>query len=134
MSIASGVQQVVLLVDDEPLLRRATGRLLESLGYQVVTAEDGAAAEDALRASNADVVLLDLMLPGQLAHQTFVGLRRIKTGIPIVLCSGHRVEEVATALLTEPDVFQLPKPFSRANLIELFAQVFPKTREPSASG
>src|SRR4051794_5011080 len=53
----------ILLVDDEPSLRRSVARLLISKGFAVDTAEDGAAALDLLKTRSIDVMLLDLMLP-----------------------------------------------------------------------
>lgn len=113
----------VLLVDDEALMRRATGRLLEVLGYEVRSAEDGTEAEAMLTQwPDADVVLLDLMMPGPSPEESFAALRRVKPGVPIVLCSGYAPEEAAR-LLTEPKVTHLQKPFSRAQLAEAIALV-----------
>ncbi|MDP1920470.1 MAG: PAS domain-containing protein [Myxococcales bacterium] len=114
----------VLLVDDEPLMRRATGRLLEALGFEVRLAEDGTDAEAMLKGwLEADVVLLDLMMPGPSPEETFAALRRVKPGVPIVLCSGYAPEDVAARLLSEPKVTHLQKPFNRAQLAEAIALV-----------
>ncbi len=114
----------VLLVDDEPLMRRATGRLLEALGYEVRAAEDGTEAETMLTQwPEADVVLLDVMMPGPSPEETFAALRRVKPGVPIVLCSGYAPEDVAARLLSEPKVTHLQKPFNRAQLAEAIALV-----------
>jgi CheY-like chemotaxis protein len=114
----------VLLVDDEPLMRRATGRLLETLGFEVRLAEDGTEAEAKLTAwREVDVVLLDLMMPGPSPEETFAALRRVKPGVPIVLCSGHAPEDVASGLLSEPKVTHLQKPFSKAQLAAAIGHV-----------
>ena len=105
-------------------MRRATGRLLESLGYEVRTAEDGIEAEATLTQwPEADVVLLDLMMPGPTPEESFAALRRVKPGVPIVLCSGYAPEEVAARLLNEPKVTHLQKPFNRTQLSEAIALV-----------
>jgi len=56
--------QTVLVVDDEATIREVVRRYLEREGYQVVEAEDGHAALDALLIHTPDLVVLDLMLPG----------------------------------------------------------------------
>ena len=56
----------VLIVDDEPNIRRMVGALLGAEGYEVRDAPDGASGAAAAADSEPDVVLLDLMMPGQL--------------------------------------------------------------------
>src|SRR5688500_14607335 len=53
----------VLVVDDEPTLRRSLARLLLSRGMQVLTADDGATAIEVLGREAVDVALIDLMMP-----------------------------------------------------------------------
>ncbi len=53
----------VLVVDDDPLARDVTARMVRLWGYQVETANDGEAALEKLRAHGADLVLLDLIMP-----------------------------------------------------------------------
>jgi len=54
----------VLLVDDEPNIRRMVGALLTSEGYEVRDAADGASGLAQAAAGEPDVALLDLMMPG----------------------------------------------------------------------
>ena len=54
----------VLLVEDEPDLADPLAYLLRREGFEVEIAEDGPTALDAFRERGADIVLLDLMLPG----------------------------------------------------------------------
>jgi CheY-like chemotaxis protein len=115
---------LVLLADDEALVRRATGRLLQVMGYEVRDAEDGFSAEAVLRESpGVTVVLLDLMMPGRSADDTVAALRRLNPAVPIVLCSGYAADEVAGRLLELPGLFQLQKPFNRAQLTELLTRL-----------
>ena len=58
--MASGL---VLVVDDEPDIRSTVKEILEDEGYQVVVAENAAAAREARRVSRPDVVLLDIWMP-----------------------------------------------------------------------
>ncbi len=80
---------LVLVVDDEPNIRRMLGRLLESEGYRVREAADGAAALQQIDEAEPDVVLLDLMLPGLdgLAVLQYVADRW--PALPVVMMSGR---------------------------------------------
>jgi len=80
----------VLIIDDEPNIRRMVGALLGAEGYDVRDASDGAAG--VLRASEhePDVVLLDLMMPGDLDGMG--ALQRLREAIPdspVVMMSGR---------------------------------------------
>ena len=66
----------VLIVDDEPNIRRMVGALLASEGYEVRDAADGSSGLARAAESTPDVVLLDLMMPGELdGHGTLARLR-----------------------------------------------------------
>jgi DNA-binding response OmpR family regulator len=58
----------ILIVDDDAVLRKALTLKLESHGYAVATAEDGADALRALRDENPELVLLDITYPPDVAH------------------------------------------------------------------
>nr|MCU0622648.1 sigma-54 dependent transcriptional regulator [Gemmatimonadaceae bacterium] len=80
----------VLIVDDEPNLRRMVGALLGAEGYEVREASDGLAGVAVAREIDPDVVLLDLMMPGQL--DGIATLERLRTNgpdLPVVMMSGR---------------------------------------------
>ena len=79
----------VLIVDDEPNIRRMVGALLSSEGYEVRDAADGAGALTRAAESVPDVVLLDLMMPGELdGLATLARLRKAAPDVPIIMMSG----------------------------------------------
>ena len=79
----------VLLVDDEPNIRRMIGALLQSDGYETVEAPDGNAALTRLVEDAPDVVLLDLMMPpGPDGLATLEQIRKRAPQIPVVMMSG----------------------------------------------
>jgi two-component system response regulator MtrA len=55
----------ILVVDDDDALREMVGLVLSASGYAPVFASDGLSAVDVFKAQNPDLVLLDIMLPGQ---------------------------------------------------------------------
>jgi two-component system, NtrC family, nitrogen regulation response regulator NtrX len=79
----------VLIVDDEPNIRRMVGALLSSEGYEVRDAADGASAVARAAESVPDVVLLDLMMPGELdGLGTLARLRAAAPDVPVIMMSG----------------------------------------------
>jgi two-component system nitrogen regulation response regulator NtrX len=79
----------VLIVDDEPNIRRMVGALLASEGYEVRDAAEGAAGLARVAESVPDVVLLDLMIPGELdGLATLARLREAVPDVPVIMMSG----------------------------------------------
>lgn len=87
---------VVLVVDDDALVRDVVRRGLEATGFQVIVCVDGYSAVDAFQArgNEVDVVLLDLTMPGMDGHETLRALRRLDDEIPVVIMSGHSEKNV----------------------------------------
>jgi two-component system nitrogen regulation response regulator NtrX len=79
----------VLIVDDEPNIRRMVGALLASEGYEVRDAADGSTGLARAAESMPDVVLLDLMMPGELdGLGTLARLRETAPDVPVIMMSG----------------------------------------------
>jgi two-component system nitrogen regulation response regulator NtrX len=80
----------VLIIDDEPNIRRMVGALLGAEGYDVREASDGSSGVTRARENEPDVVLLDLMMPGDL--DGMATLERLRADIPdspVVMMSGR---------------------------------------------
>ncbi|HEY6362287.1 MAG TPA: ATP-binding protein [Vicinamibacterales bacterium] len=88
-------RQRVLVMDDEPEIRRVTGSMLEFLGYQAEIAETGTVAVERFRQALEkgrpfDVVLLDLLVPGGMGgRETMDRLARLAPSVKAVLVSGY---------------------------------------------
>jgi PAS domain S-box-containing protein len=115
----------LLLVDDDPTVARAMGRMLESLGYEVATSGDGASALETFRADPArfDAVVTDQTLPGLPGDELTRALLALRADLPVFICTGYseRVDDEraralgARALLIKPvDVAQLGEALRRA--------------------
>jgi two-component system nitrogen regulation response regulator NtrX len=79
----------ILLVDDEPNIRRMVGALLQSEGFDTTEAANGAAAVAAAGQTPPDTVLLDLMMPGALdGLATLEELKRLSPDVPVIMMSG----------------------------------------------
>jgi CheY-like chemotaxis protein len=88
---------IVLLVDDEAPVRTMTTRMLSALGFDVLTAADGAEAVALFGTRSGEIraILLDLTMPRMDGHEAFLALRRLRADVPIILCSGYDVRECA---------------------------------------
>lgn len=104
---------VVLVVDDDPLVRDVAARMLRRLGAEVETADSGASALEAFarRPSNYLAVLLDWTMPDLSGQETLRRLREIRPDVRVIVASGFD-ESLAMGRLQEvqTDGF-LPKPF-----------------------
>ena len=80
----------VLIVDDEPNIRRMVGALLASEGYEVREAPDGARGVALATESEPDIALVDLMMPGELdGMAVLTALRERAPDVPVVMMSGR---------------------------------------------
>jgi len=110
----------VLVVDDEPGVRRALQRGLSAEDMDVVVAADGPSALQIARTGAFDVILLDIMLPGLSGYRVLQALRAEGVGTPVLLVSAKDGEvDQADGLDLGADGY-LVKPFS---FVVLVAQV-----------
>ena len=112
---------VILVVEDEPLLREVARAALESLGYTVETAADGRAGVAAFRTlrSQLQAVLLDLRMPVMGGREAFEQLRNIDPAIPVVICTGFGENEEVQAMLRLGAAGMLAKPYRIQQLAEM---------------
>jgi CheY-like chemotaxis protein len=120
---------VVLVVDDEQVVRDVTSLLLEDAGFGVVTAETGAAAVAAAESDPAvDVALIDVMLPDRSGGDVARELRALRPGLPIVMASGYDETTAADRVGDLPGALYLRKPYPAAELVETLAAAIDAAR------
>ena len=106
----------IMVVDDEPGVRKLLKRCLEPEGYDVITASDGDSALAAMRKCQPDLVVLDILMPG-LDGFDVLELIRQRSDIPIIMLSGKQeVTTVRDALILGADDY-LRKPFHTRELV-----------------
>ncbi len=109
---------LVLVVEDEAILRKMAQTMLNVLGYETLSAADGVEALEIFRdkGSKIQCVLLDLTMPRMGGWETLQALRKMAPGLPVVLASGYDEAHVMSADYPErPQVF-LHKPYRMADL------------------
>ncbi|HTR55219.1 MAG TPA: response regulator [Kofleriaceae bacterium] len=104
----------ILVVDDDPLVRRAVATALESLGYHALLAASGAEAVEIVRARPAALraILLDMVMPRMSGTATFHAVRELDPAIAVVLMSGHASNEDVQGLIDLGARGFVPKPYS----------------------
>ena len=103
----------ILLVDDEPVVRKAAGRMIESLGYEVVIATGGQEAADYYR-QNADrvaLVIIDMAMPGMDGRECFRAMRQVNPHVKAILSSGYGQDGRAQQILDDGILCFVQKPF-----------------------
>jgi two-component system KDP operon response regulator KdpE len=109
--------QRVLVVDDEPPIRRFLRTSLSAQGYHVIEAEDGTQARAMLRQNAVDVVVLDLGLPGVDGFEIIKQMREQGSSIPIVVLSSRTDEAGKVRALDLGADDYVTKPFGMDELL-----------------
>jgi two-component system response regulator MtrA len=110
------MSQKILVVDDDDALREMVGLVLSGAGYNPVFAADGISAVDVFISQNPDLVLLDIMLPGQSGIEVCRQIRS-KSGVPIIMLTARGdTEDVVLGLEAGADDYVV-KPHNGAELL-----------------
>ena len=117
----------ILVVDDHREIRELVSRALTKEGFRVSTAGDGRAMRKVLADSRIDLIVLDLMLPGEDGLSLCRGLRA-ESAIPIIMLTakGDEVDRVIGLEMGADDY--LPKPFGSRELIARIKAVLRRGR------
>jgi len=117
----------ILLVDDEESLIDMGARMLEHLGFTVLTAADGLQAVNLYRerGKEIDLVLMDLTMPHMDGAKAFDELRRLNPDVRVVLASGYSHEDVTLRFQGKRLEGVLQKPYTLATLREALAGLMP---------
>jgi two-component system response regulator MprA len=106
----------ILVVDDEPAVRRALERALSLADYEVTLAADGREALDAIAAEPPDAVVLDIMMPGIDGLEVTRRIRRAGDRTPILILTARDAIDDRVAGLDEGADDYLVKPFALREL------------------
>jgi two-component system response regulator RegX3 len=106
----------VLLVEDEESYREATSYMLRREGYEVVATADGRTGLDEFARAGADIVLLDLMLPGLSGVEVCRQLRQVSS-VPVIMVTARdsEIDKVVGLEIGADDY--VTKPFSHRELV-----------------
>jgi PAS domain S-box-containing protein len=115
--IQSG-EGTVLLVDDEAMILTVAQKMLEKLGYQVLTTRSGKEAIDLYekKRGEIDLVILDMIMPGMGGGKTSDRLKEIDSKVKILLSSGYSINGQADEILNRGVRGFIQKPFDLEEL------------------
>lgn len=111
----------ILVVDDEPSIRKLLTVALTNRGYEVLEAEDGFVALAKAETESPDLVILDVMMPRMTGHQVHEKLRAKEStkDLPILfLSAAGTFEEQQRKLSSDPNTDYMPKPFKPSEVAD----------------
>ena len=123
----------ILVVDDDANIRTLLRRLLTTEGYSVDEAADGPAALEKVEAQAPDLILLDIMMPGQDGLDVLEGMRRTND-VPVILLTAKSEEADRVLGFRFGADDYVVKPFSTAELCARIAAVLRRSGATQAGG
>jgi two-component system, NtrC family, response regulator AtoC len=115
----------VLVVDDEPNLRKVLGALLQQAGNEVVTEPDGESGLARVKSSprgTFDVVISDLRMPGMDGMQLLKALVEEDPGLPVIILTAHGTVDTAVEAVKSGAFDFLEKPFDRDQIDKILSK------------
>jgi two-component system response regulator ResD len=126
------VEPLVLVADDEPMVREVLERYLQKDGFRVRSVEDGPAAVAAFAEAGPDLVLLDLMLPGLDGLEVFRRIRA-ESPTPVIMLTARGLETDRVVGLELGADDYVAKPFSPREVVARVRAVLRRST-PSTPG
>jgi two-component system cell cycle sensor histidine kinase/response regulator CckA len=117
--------ETVLIVDDEEIVVGVGKQMLQKLGYSVLIARSGQEAVDVYKNSpdDVDLVLLDMIMPGMEAGDTYDRLKSINSAIKVLLSSGYALDQKAGAIIDRGCNGFIQKPFNMQILEDKIGEI-----------
>jgi CheY-like chemotaxis protein len=122
----------ILVIDDEKVVRNLAKDILCRSGFRVLLACDGQEGVDVFRENADDIVavLLDMTMPRLSGEETFRELRRIRTGVPVILSSGYNEQDATERFAGKGLAGFIQKPYDAAELRQRLREVLEQDSNP----
>jgi len=107
-------KETILLIDDETIVLDVAGKMLRTMGYTVITAQDGPAALETyrLRQADIDLVILDMVMPDMGGGEIFNELKKVNPRVKVLLSSGYSLNGQAGKIIDRGCSGFIQKPFT----------------------
>ena len=125
--------QTILIVDDEPQIRRVMRTTLTSQGYSVIETKSGDEALEKLRTERADLILLDVNMPGISGLETCRAIRRT-SDVPIIMLTVRNTEKDKVQALDAGADDYVVKPFGAEEFMARIRGPSPRRNQRNDSG
>jgi DNA-binding response OmpR family regulator len=119
----AGSNEVVLVVEDEDIVRLLVAEVLKDLGYRALEASDGGAGLRIVQSpQRIDLLITDIGLPGVNGRQLAHAARATRSNLKVLFMTGY-AESAATGELLDEGMHIISKPFSMDNLAAKIREV-----------
>lgn len=122
---------MILLADDEELVRDVAETMLRKAGYKVLVAVDG---DDAIQlfdehVETIDMALLDVVMPRVGGKAVSDHILKHRPNTPILFCSGYSSDSIPTHFIQDDHLELLPKPYRRSDLLSKVREVIDNAKQ-----
>lgn len=114
----------ILVVDDIRSMRMTLGGILEDKGYNVVLAENGYQAIEAVKQISFDLIFCDIKMPGINGVQTFREIKKIDDKAVVIMMTAYSVENLLKEAIEEGAYATIYKPFEVDRIISVIEKVY----------
>ena len=128
-----GLTGTILVVEDDPRVRRTTVRLLERAGLSVEafeTAEEGLDALEGDDGGRFDLLLSDLGLPGISGRELAERVRELRPDLPVVIMSGYATGSPGSSRALPSDIPFIQKPFTPTHMLQVLRDILEDGSSP----
>jgi DNA-binding response OmpR family regulator len=125
-------EPVILVIEDDPAIRRGIVDVLEYAGYQTLEAADGHAGMETALKANYRLLLLDLVMPGPSGFEILAALKKKRPGQAVIILSARGEENDRVRGLVNGADDYVVKPFSMKELLARVDAVLRRTCERAA--
>ena len=113
----------ILVVDDLRSMRLTLGGILEDEGHNVVTAENGYQAIEAVRKTHFDIIFMDIKMPGIDGVQTYREVKKIDPRTAVIMMTAYSVEDLVKEALTEGAYTVVYKSFDIGRIMTIIEEL-----------
>ncbi len=130
-----GGSETILVVEDDPDVRKFEISLLKQFGYTIIAAEDGEDAVTRFTAHQKDIALVitDIIMPKKGGRQTYDEIRKLRPDIKALFTSGYPVEIVRSRGEITPETEIIAKPVSAPELLHKIRELLDGKKDSSIS-
>ncbi|MEE9911603.1 MAG: PAS domain S-box protein [Deltaproteobacteria bacterium] len=123
--------ETILIVDDEAIILNVAGEMLKTLGYTVITAQDGPSALDLYRKQRGkiDLVILDMVMPDMGGGDIFDEIKKMNPRAKVLLSSGYSLNGQASRIIDRGCDGFIQKPFTLNDISRQLRKILGQTAE-----
>lgn len=117
---------MILVVDDEEVMRHTADAILKKCGYEILTASDGEQALRIFEQRHAEIkgVLLDLVMPKKSGEQVYLEMKKIDSRVKVIMASGFKQDERVVFAMEQGVNAFIQKPYTLEKLAQVIHDVF----------